>query len=122
LGVRLAVALALVAKPLILLWAGPSAVPDTHLILWLFIYTAVGVCLMMSGQLLTGVERLEPLALSIVLCALGCVVFGVLFAPWWGLSGVAFAMAASKLITFWPIQVHEVRRIFRAANAAGSGP
>jgi O-antigen/teichoic acid export membrane protein len=122
LGVPLAVALALVAKPLILLWAGPSAVPDAHLILWLFIYTAVGVCLMMPGQLLTGVERLEPLALSIVLCALGCVVFGVLFAPWWGLSGVAFAMAASKLITFWPIQVHEVRRIFRAANAAGSGP
>jgi O-antigen/teichoic acid export membrane protein len=122
LGVPLTVALALVAKPLILLWAGPSAVPDTHLILWLFIYTAVGVCLMMSGQLLTGVERLEPLTLSIVLCALGCVVFGVLFAPWWGLSGVAFAMAASKLITFWPIQVHEVRRIFRAANAAGSGP
>jgi len=67
-------------------------------------------------------QRLEPLALSIVLCALGCVVFGVIFAPWWGLSGVAFAMAASKLITFWPIQVNEVRRIFRAANAAGSGP
>src|SRR6266436_1005058 len=116
LGMPLAAALALVAKPLILIWAGPSAVPDPHLVLWLFIYTAVSVCLMMSGHLLTGVERLEPLALSIVLCAIGCVVLGVLFAPWWGLSGVAFAMAISKIATFWPIQVYEVRRIFRATS------
>jgi hypothetical protein len=43
---------------------------------------------MMSGHLLAGLQRLEPLALSIVLYALGCVVLGVLFAPWWGLSGL----------------------------------
>jgi O-antigen/teichoic acid export membrane protein len=124
LGVPLAAALALVSKPLILIWAGPAAVPDPHLVLWLFIYTAVGVWFMTSGQLLTGVERLGPLAVSIVLCALGCVALGVLFAPWWGLSGVAFAMAVSKIVTFWPIQVYGVRRIFRAAGAAdkrGSG-
>jgi O-antigen/teichoic acid export membrane protein len=118
LGVPLAAGLALIAKPLILVWAGPSAVPDTHLVFWLFIYTAVGVCLMMSGQLLTGLERLEPQALCIILCALGCVGLGVLFAPWWGLSGLAFAMAISNIVTFSPIQVHEVRRIFRAASAA----
>jgi O-antigen/teichoic acid export membrane protein len=122
LGVPLAAALALVSKPLILIWAGPAAVPDFHLVLWLFIYTAVGVWFMMSGVLLTGVEQLGPLAVSIVLCALGCVVLGVLFAPWWGLSGVAFAMAVSKIVTFWPIQVYGVRRIFSAASAAGSAP
>jgi hypothetical protein len=72
---------------------------------------------MMSGQLLTGVERLNPLTLSIVLCALGCMGLGILFAPWWGLSGIAFAMAISKIVTFWPIQMYEVRRIFRAARA-----
>ena len=116
LGVPLAAMLALVAKPLILIWAGPSAVPDLHLVLWLFVYTAIGVCLMMSGQLLCGVERPDPLTLSIVLCSIGCVVLGVLFAPWWGLSGVAFAMAISKIATFWPIQAYEVRRIFRAAS------
>jgi hypothetical protein len=32
LGVPLAAALALFAKPLILFWAGPSAVPDSDLI------------------------------------------------------------------------------------------
>jgi O-antigen/teichoic acid export membrane protein len=116
LGVPLAVALALVAKPLILVWAGPSAVPDAHLVLWLFIYSAIGICLMMAGTLLCGIEKLEPLTASIVLCAIGCVVFGVIFAPWWGLSGVAFAMSISKIVTFWPIQVHAVRRIFHMST------
>jgi hypothetical protein len=76
----------------------------------------------MSGQLLCGTERLTPLTLSVVLCAIGCVVLGVLFAPWWGLSGVAFAMAVSKIFTFWPIQVYAVRRILSAASAAAPAP
>ncbi len=113
LGVSLAAALALVAKPLILIWAGPSAVPDSSLVLWLFIYTAFNVSQVMAQQLLCGVERVEPLLFAIVFCAIGCVVLGILFAPWWGLGGVAFAMAASMLITLWPIQFYEVRRIFR---------
>ncbi len=117
LGVPLAAALALASKPLILIWAGPSAVPDSYLILWLFIYAAAGISLMMAGQLLSGVERVEPLAVSILLCAIGCVVLGILFASWWGLNGVAFAMAASILVTLWPIQLYEIRRIFRAASA-----
>lgn len=122
LGVPLATALALFAKPLILIWAGPSAVPDRHLVFWLFLYTAFNVPQVMAGQLLCGVERLEPILLSIVLCAIGCVVFGILFAPWWGLSGVSFAMAASMLVAMWPIQLYEVRRIFRAASAAAAAP
>ena len=119
LGLPLAAALALVAKPLIRFWAGPAAVPDPHLVLWLFIYTASGVCLMMAGQLLCGVQRLKSLTLSIVLCAVGCVALGITFAAWWGLSGIAFAMVLSKIVTFWPIQLHAVRRIFRAADANG---
>jgi O-antigen/teichoic acid export membrane protein len=114
LGVPMAAAIALAAKPLIRIWAGESAVPDPYVILWLFAYTVVGVSLIAAGQMLCGVERVEPLALSITLCAIGCVGLGVLFAPWWGVAGVAFAMALSKVITYWPIQVHAVRRIFRA--------
>jgi O-antigen/teichoic acid export membrane protein len=117
LGVSFAAALALFAKPLILIWVGPSAVPDLHLVLWLFFYTAVNVAQVMAQQLLCGVGRVEPVLLSIVFCAIGCVVFGILFAPWWGLSGLAFAMAASALIALWPIQLYEVRRIFREAEA-----
>jgi hypothetical protein len=74
------------------------------------------------GTVATGVERLSPLSLSIVLCALGCVGIGILFAPCWGLSGIGFAMAISKIATFWPIQMYEVRRIFRAASATARPP
>jgi O-antigen/teichoic acid export membrane protein len=120
LGVPLAAALALVAKPLILILAGHSALPDSYLIFWLFVYTAISVCITMAGQMLSGVERPEPMVLSLILCALGCVVLGVLLAPWWGLSGVAFAMAISNIVISWPIQVYEVRRIFRSVNGATS--
>ena len=115
LGIPLAGALALVAKPLIEIWAGSVAVPDFYLTLWLFVYSSVGICLMMAGHLLCGIQRLEPLTICLVLSAAGCVGLGVLFAPWWGLSGVAFAMAVSKIVAFWPLQVYEVRRIFRAS-------
>jgi O-antigen/teichoic acid export membrane protein len=112
LGIPLAAVLAAVARPAILVWAGPSAVPDWHLVLWLFLYTAVGIAFVMPWQLQAGIERLEPLAVSLVLCSLGCVGLGIFFAPLWGLSGVAFAMALSTMITLWPIQAREVRRIF----------
>jgi O-antigen/teichoic acid export membrane protein len=121
LGVPLAAALALFAKPLILIWAGPSAVPDSDLILWLFMYTVLGVSVMMAGQLLSGIERIETLLLSVVLCSFSCVVLGVLFASWWGLSGVALAMAVSMLVILLPIRVCDVRRTF-AGQRGGSGP
>jgi O-antigen/teichoic acid export membrane protein len=121
LGVPLAAALALFAKPLIFFWAGPSAVPDSDLILWLFMYTVLGVSVMMTGQLLSGIARIDTLLLSIALCSLGCVVLGVLFASWWGLSGVAFAMAVSMLVILLPIRVREVRRIF-AGQRGGCDP
>jgi len=60
-----------------LIWAGPSAVPDSYLILRLFIYIAACVSLVMVGQLLCGIERVEPLVLCNVLCALGCVGSGL---------------------------------------------
>jgi O-antigen/teichoic acid export membrane protein len=112
LGVPLAAALALLAKPLILVWAGPSAVPGYDLIFWLFIYTVVGISVMMARQLLCGIEQIETLLLSIALCSIGCVTLGVLFASWWGLSGVAFAMAVSMLVILAPIRVWDVRRVF----------
>jgi len=122
LGVPLAAVLALFAKPLILFWAGPSAVPDSDLILWLFMYTVLGISLMMASQLLCGVERIDALLLSMVLCSFGCVVLGVLFASWWGLSGVAFAMAVSMVVILLPIRLREVRHVFRAGQLGGSAP
>ena len=119
-GAWAAVVLGLAARPLILIWAGSSAVPDPYLILWLFIHTAVGVSFLTVAQLLCGIERVGPLVLCNVLCALGCIGFGVAFAQWWGLNGIAFAMSLSVLVTLCPVGIYEVRRFF-LANAAGSG-
>ncbi len=117
LGLPVAAALALLAKPLILLWAGPSAVPGYDLIFWLFVYTVVGVSVMMTRQLLCGIEQIGALLLSIVLCSFSTVIFGVLFASWWGLSGVACAMAGSMLVILAPIRVCGVRRAFASRHS-----
>jgi O-antigen/teichoic acid export membrane protein len=116
-GVPVVAVLAFTAKPLIRVWAGKIAVPSTSLIVWLSIYTLIGIALMAAGQLMTGLECVNPLAVSVVLCGVGVVATGILLGPRWGLTGIAFGMAASKLFTFWPIQLYEVRRILRTARA-----
>ena len=70
-GLPLLVVLALFAKPIIRVWAGAAAVPNTSLIVGLTIYTALGIALMTVGQLLVGLERVNALAVSLVLCSLG---------------------------------------------------
>jgi hypothetical protein len=66
--------------------------------------------------MMCGLERVNSLVLSLTLCAAAVVGLGIVFAPWWGLSGIAFAMAAGKLFTFWPIQAYEIRRVYRTAK------
>jgi O-antigen/teichoic acid export membrane protein len=117
-GLPLSLAIAVLAKPLIRIWAGKVAVPSGSLIVWLTIYTLIGIVLMAAGQLMSGVERVDPLAISITLCAIGVVGSAIALSPRWGLTGIAFGMAMSKLVTFWPIQLREVRRIMRTARAA----
>jgi O-antigen/teichoic acid export membrane protein len=120
-GVPVMVAIALVAKPLIRVWAGPAAVPDTSLILWLSLYNLIGVALMAGGQLLVGLERLNGFTLSIILCSLGSIGLGILFGHWMGLNGIAAAMAASKFLILLPIQLWAVRRVFTAGKARRVG-
>jgi len=116
-GVPMLLLLALFAKPLIRIWAGAAAIPSTSLVFWLSIYTLIGIVLMAAGQLMTGLERVNPLLISIVLCALCVLGSAILFAPRWGLTGIAFGMALSKTLTFWPIQLHDVRKILRLQAA-----
>lgn len=111
-GLPIILAIALAAKPLIRIWAGPEAVPDTSLIFWLSVYNLVGVILMATGQLLVGLERVNPLALSVVLCAVGSIGLGVVFCNVTGLSGIAMAVATSELLIFLPIQLWAARSVF----------
>jgi O-antigen/teichoic acid export membrane protein len=115
-GVPSLLLVALTAKPVIRVWAGAIAVPSTSLIFWLSIYSIFGIWLMAAGQMMVGLERVNPLAISLVLCALGIIGFGIVLSPRWGLTGIAFGMAVSKIVTFWPIQIREVRRLLRSTG------
>jgi O-antigen/teichoic acid export membrane protein len=119
-GFSMVALMALIAKPLIRIWATPAAVPSTSFVLWLSIYVMVGTALMPTNQFLSGVEKVTPLAVSTALCAIGVVSGGILLAHGHGLVGFAVAMAFSKLITFWPIQLYEVYRLRRAFHAKAS--
>ena len=112
-GFSLVVLMAMIAKPLIGIWASSSAVPTTSFVVWLSIYVMIGIALMPTNQFLSGVENVTPLAISTALCALGVIGLGIFLAHGHGLVGLAMAMALSKLVTFWPIQLYEVRRVLR---------
>ncbi len=116
-GFALIALMALIAKPLIRIWATAAAVPTTSFILWLSIYVMIGTALMPTNQFLSGLEKVTPLAISTTLCAIGVVAGGILLAHGHGLVGLAMAMAFSKLATFWPIQLYAVRRTFRESHA-----
>jgi O-antigen/teichoic acid export membrane protein len=116
-GLPLMIIIGLTAKPVIRIWAGAVAVPSGSLILWMSIYSFIGIVLMAAGQMMVGLERVNPLAISVTLCAIGVIGSAIVLAPVWGLTGIAFGMAISKLLTFWPIQVREVNKILREARA-----
>jgi O-antigen/teichoic acid export membrane protein len=117
-GFSMVVLIALVAKPLIRIWATASAVPPTAFILWLSIYVLIGIALMPTYQFLSGIEKVTPLVISTALCAIAVIGAGILLARGYGLVGLAMAMALSKLVTFWPIQLYEVRRVLRESHVA----
>ncbi len=116
-GIPLVLILACIAQPVIRLWAGPAAVPSLMLIAGLVLYDIVGVMFMGAGQLLTGVEQPTPLVVSMVLCAVCTVGLGILGCAYMGVAGVALAMAASKLLTFWPFQLLAVRKLLRTERS-----
>ncbi len=115
-GIPVTIAAALIAQPLIRYWAGPEAVPSVEIILWLCVYNVIGLTLMATGQLLTGTERVNPLALSVSVCAISTIGVGILLCQQFGLSGVAAAMAISKVSFFLPIQVWGMRTLFKSES------
>ncbi len=70
---------------------------------------------MAAGQVMCGLERVEPLAVSIVLCVIVVVGLSILFTPWWGLSGIAFAMAAVAIAGGDQFEVCDCRNTMKIA-------
>ena len=117
-GIPITFGIAFAAKILARLLAGPQAVPDWSVVVWLAAYTLVGSSLMMAGQVLSGLERVGTLAISLSLAAIGTIVLGIFFGRAWGLAGVAAAMAISKAAAFLPLQTYQVRRVLRTASSS----
>jgi O-antigen/teichoic acid export membrane protein len=59
-------------------------------------------------------ELQRACAYSLSLCALCTIALRIVFARWWGIGGVAFAMALSKFCTSSPIQLFKIHGILRA--------
>jgi O-antigen/teichoic acid export membrane protein len=121
-GLPMLAMLAIFAKPIIRIWAGPAAVPNTPFIVGLALYTVLGIAFMSVGQLLIGLERVNALAISLVLCSFGIIGSSILVAPKWGLAGIAFCMAGVKVVTYWPLQLRELRLIFRETHVHVAEP
>jgi Zn-dependent protease len=73
--------------------------------------------LMMTGQVLCGVERVGVLAISLSASAVATILLGILFAHTWGLAGIAAGMAVAKLVTYLPLQGYQILRIMRFSDA-----
>ena len=117
LGIPMVLVLGAIAQPVIRLWAGPAAVPSWTLIIGLMVFNIVGVVFMGTWQLLTGLQRVVPLVVSTLICALCTIGFGALGCIYMGVAGVAVAMAASKLATYWPIQWLAARKLLHSDHS-----
>jgi O-antigen/teichoic acid export membrane protein len=116
-GVPATIGIALAGKILVRLLAGPQAVPDWSVIAWLSIYTLIGMGTMTIGQLLSGLEQVGSLAVSLCLASVATIGLGIWLAHPWGLDGVVAGMAIAKILTYPTIQGYLAIRILKNADA-----
>ena len=120
-GLALVMGLAVASKPIIRLWAGPATVPDAVLVIWLSAYTVLGIAVNPSAQMLWGLERVGIPVLALAACAVLTVKLEIVFARWWGLSGLSAAMTVSFLFYCF-IQAYEVRRALASLRLDAVSP
>jgi O-antigen/teichoic acid export membrane protein len=114
--VVLTVPLALVAKPLIILWAGPALAPPPGLVWGLALYVIVAGCVTPASVMLYGLERVGGQALVGTLNAVATVVLGIWFTRIWGLSGMGAAMAVALIAANPLAQVFLIRQALKQGH------
>jgi O-antigen/teichoic acid export membrane protein len=115
-GIPVTIGIGLAGKVLVRMLGGPQVVPDWGLIIWLSVYTLIGMGFMTLGQVLCGLEKIGILAISLTASAVGTVALGIWFAHPWGLNGVAAGMALAKVLAYSPLQGYQARQILRYAD------
>jgi len=103
--------IALVARPVIRLWAGPELVPGMGLVVFMALYVFVNAGVTHASSLLYAVERVGRQALYGLVNAVLTVGLGVVFTQRWGLAGLAGAMLVSFLLVNPIAQWRELRAI-----------
>lgn len=104
-----AVLTAVVARPLIKVWAGPDLVPDIGVVVFLAFYVVVNAAVTHASAFLYAVERVGRQALYGMVNAFLTVGLGILFTQEWGLVGLAAAMFTAFVLVNPIAQWKELR-------------
>lgn len=107
------VPLCLSAKWLILHWIQkPEVVPSDGLIAFFGIYTIVACIVTPASVMLYGIERVGGQSIFALINAILTVVFGVILTQYYGITGMAMAMALALLLVNPIAQFTQVRQVF----------
>lgn len=121
-GGSLVVVLIIAAKPLVRWWAGPLAVPDENLVLWMGGWAAVHTVMQPVTAVLFGTGRMRTYSIFAMAGALVSVVAAAFALPTFGVSGVV----ASYLLCFGVIAVIpavlQLGIVLRGQHGGATGP
>src|SRR5262249_10268979 len=111
--------LAFLAKPVIGIWVGPQAVPDTGLVLGLSLYVLVGAVVTPASVMLYGVQRVGGQAIIAGINAIFTVAGGIILTRSLGTAGMAVAMAFALFSVNLTGQAIQTRQEFNSMNLEG---
>lgn len=103
----------MMGQRLILLWAGPAAVPNSLLLRLMCVWIVVFAFTLNQSCLMGATYRLGKQAVSSSLAAIANLVLSILWVKTMGPAGVLLATIVSYLVFIVVVQAFEVRRILR---------
>lgn len=103
----------LMGQRLILLWAGPAAVPNSLLLRLMCVWIVVFAFTLNQSCLMGATYRVGKQAVSSSLAAIANLVLSILWVKTMGPAGVLLATIVSYLVFIVVVQAFEVRRILR---------
>ena len=113
-SIAMVVPLCLLAKWIIYHWTGKAAVvPSDGLIAFFGIYTIVACIVTPASVMLYGIERVGAQAVFTFINAVLTVVLGIILTQYYGIAGMALAMALALILVNPIAQFTQVRQVFR---------
>ncbi|MEK6398563.1 MAG: glycosyltransferase family 9 protein, partial [Terriglobus sp.] len=104
-------------KSIIRLWAGPSAVPSTHLLVLMCVWMCLSAITVYQSNLMGAVSRVSRQAISSALAAVVNLALSLFWVRSMGQVGVLLATVTSYVVFVVAVQLYEVRQILRGTTA-----